>query len=311
MRRLAAGAVLLLLLTACSSVPKPATVRVRDAELARLDDGARHAFERESSAQAVNLYAQVLRRARALDDAEEVGNAAYNLAVCLVAAGRYDAAEGFLREAAIELARARANVADVLLVQARVAQLRGNAEATLRFAGEVFTHPFSNPGPGHRAEVALLRGDIACDRKQTDQARALWSEARALSRASPDATLVAGVERLGGRILLVERRYEIAAQAFDREAVARRDARQLHELARALGRAGEAWELAGKPLLAADRYFRAARSGLAQGGRDSARRWQQQAEQLAERAGDAQRARQARALGAEILPPEHAVAAER
>ena len=296
----------------CASVPKPPpTARTRDAELARLDAGARHAFEQESTAQAVNLYQQTLRRARALDDAEEIGNAAYNLAVCLTSAGRYDAAADFLQESAAELARARVNLADVLLIQARVAYLQEKPEATLRYAAEVFANPLSKPGPGHRTEVALLRGDIACDRQRSDLARALWNEAQVLLPTAPDPALRAGVERLSGRIQMSERRYEMAALAFDREAAARRDARQLHELARALGRAGEAWSLAGRGKLAADRYFRAARSGLAQGGRDAARHWQKLAAEMAERAGDAALAREARALGTEILQPEPAAGPER
>ena len=293
------------LLAGCASAPKgPAAARVRDGELVRLEDRARHVFEREAAAQAANLYAGVLRRARALDDAEEIGNAAYNLAVCLVAAGRYDEAAGFLRESAKELGRARVNLADVLVVQARVAQMRGEAEEALRFAGEVFANQGSDPGPAHRAEVALLRGEVACARGRTDQARVLWGEARALLRANPEQSLVAGVERLGGVILGLEGRPERGAQALDGGGGAGGAGGRLLKRGGGWGGAGDAWRLAGKERLAADRLFRAARSGLAQGVREPATRWQRQAVELAERAGDEVLAREARRLGAEILAPE-------
>jgi hypothetical protein len=57
-------------------------------------------------------------------------------------------------------------------------------------------------------------------------------------------------------------------------------------MARALGRAGEAYRVAGRPGPAADRLFRAARSGWAQGERGIAMEQLRSAVNLAEKADD-------------------------
>jgi len=238
---------------------------VWDAELARLNNSARAAYNREALETAATLYEQALTRARALDTALAIGNAAYNLAICRLAQGENEKASHLLREAEIELIRAQAGLADVLLVKAKLAQLQGRHDDARRLIQRLLSDPASAPAASHRVEAALVRGQLACDDGETARARAELDEATRQGAALSEPVLQAAGENLAGRINLLEKKPAEAAGHFDRESVLYQEARQPRELAAALRRAGEAWREASQPGLAAERFFRAARCSFAQG----------------------------------------------
>lgn len=290
----------LCVLAGCASTPPPVPFPARDGELGRLTGTARAAFTEGSLPIAVRLYQQALTRARALDTATEIGNAAYNLAACRIALGEYDGARELLDEAESELGRAKANLADVLLLEAKLAHWQGRRDATLRFAGRVLADPASTPSPAHRAEVALLNGHLACDDREVARAWEALAEAAQQNKAGADPALLAGTERLRGRIFLLESNAGAAAGAFEREAAFFQKAQQPREMARALMRAGEAWRDAGQPAPGAERYFRAARSFFAQGDHATAAKSVELSLALAEAGFDAALAHRARQLQAEL-----------
>jgi tetratricopeptide (TPR) repeat protein len=252
-------ALTLLTLVSCSTSPT-STVPPKDKELSRTRNLALAAFEDGAISKAIDLYEKALKRARAMDDAMEIGNAAYNLALCHILLGQLDQASVSLAEAKAEFKRSGSNPADVLLLQATVAQRQGRLEQALSLADEVLSE---SPDEDYRFQVALLKGIIACE--QNDPARARASLVEADMYHVTNVSLLAARERLSGNIFLLEENPAEAAAAFDRAAALFQTAKHYRDMALALQRAGEAYREAGDKQNAEDRLYRATRSLAAQG----------------------------------------------
>ncbi len=252
-------ALTVLMLAGCAAVPT-STAPANDKELSRTRDLARAAFDEGATAKAIDLYAKALNRALAMDDATEIGNAAYNLALCHIILGQLDQASASLAEAKAAFTRSGNNPADALLLEATVAQRQGKLEQALSLAGQVLS---ASPDESHRFQVALLKGTIACEQDDPAGARTALVEADQHHVAS--TPLLAARERLAGNILLLERNPSEAAAAFDRAAALFQTAEHYRDMAITLRRAGEAYGEAGDMQRAEDRLSRAKRSLAAQG----------------------------------------------
>ena len=252
-------ALTLLTLVGCATSPT-STVPPKDEELSRTSNLARAAFEEGATAKAIDLYRKALNRASAMDDATEIGNAAYNLALCHIILEQLDQASASLVDAKAAFKRSRSNPADVLLLEATVAQRQGKLEEALSLADQVLS---ALPDESHRFQVALLKGTIACG--QDDPARARAALIEADLHHVTNAPLLAARERLAGNILLLESNPAEAAAAFDRAAALFQEAKHYRDMALTLRRAGEAYREAGDAQHAEDRLFRAKRSLDAQG----------------------------------------------
>ncbi len=252
-------ALTLLTLVGCATSPT-STVPPEDKELSRTSNLARAAFEDGATARAIGLYMQALNRAVAMDDATEIGNAAYNLALCHIILGQLDQASALLAEARAEVKRSGSNPADVLLLEATVAQRQGKLEQALSLVDQVLS---ASSDESHRFQAALLRGTIACAQDDLASARAALVEAD--KHRVTNAALLAARERLAGNTFLLERNPAEAAEAFDRAAALFQKAKHYRDMALTLRRAGEAYREAGDTQRAEDRLFRAKRSLAAQG----------------------------------------------
>jgi len=240
----------------CATSP---TVPPKDKELSRTSDLARAAFEDGAVARAIDLYRKALNRAHAMDDATEIGNTAYNLALCHIILGQLDQASAALADARVAFQRGGSNPADVLLLEATVAQRQGKSEQALSLADQVLS---ASSDEDDLFQVALLRGTIAC--QQDDPVRARAALAEASKHHSANAALLAARERLAGNIFLLEGNPAEAAAALDRAAALFQKARHYRDMALTLRRAGEAYREAGDTPRAEDRLFRAQRSLAAQ-----------------------------------------------
>ena len=89
---------------------------------------AHTAFQQGRIDEAATLYKLALKRAHALDQPSTIGDAAYNLAACMIQLRKYDRAKTLLTEAHHELSRVDSPLADILLLQARVTGLHGGAD---------------------------------------------------------------------------------------------------------------------------------------------------------------------------------------
>jgi tetratricopeptide (TPR) repeat protein len=243
-------------------MPGPAV----DPELGTATAAARVAYAHGQIPIAMQLYGRALDRARAMDDPGAIGNAEYNLAICLTATRNYPAARGMLDDAEHDLLRANADAAEVLLVQAKVARLEGKAQESALLATRVLSRrpPATS---AIRLQAHLLRGLLAVDGSNTVEAEKAFREAQNLAAQVKDAQSQARVSELSGRVSALKNEPLQAALAFDREASLLRDARIFVDVPAALERAGHAYENAGRQQAAADRLLRAARTLYGQGDR--------------------------------------------
>lgn len=253
-----------LMLTGCAG-PAPDPAIEIDSEFSRSMTAGRLAFDQGSIEQAARFYQQALRRARAMDSAPQIGDAAYNLAACRVRLNQLDKARNLLGEAKTEISSIHGSIADIQLVEAKVARLQGNPQEALMLADQVLSSPGLYPNDNLRLQVHLLRGQIACDKRDAELA---IQELQMAKKFAPDASepaLQAAISALAGRIHLIKNEQILAAREFDSQTTLLRQAKRFTEMAHALQNAAEAYLSVGNYSLAADRYFRASRATFAQG----------------------------------------------
>jgi len=274
-----------LILTACatSMPPKEDTI---DTEFAATMSAGRVAFDRGLIEQAATLYQQALRRARTMDNAAAIGDAAYNLAACRIRLGQLEQARSLLAEARTEILSVQGDVSDIQLVEAKVARLQGNPEEALSFTEQILSYPVTTITNDQRLQVYLLRGQIAADRGDAALALQELQMAEKFAAGVSDSARPAGLSRLAGRIHLIQKEPVMAAREFDREATLLKQAERYAQMVRALQSAAESYMRAGNYRLAADRFFRSARSAFAQGEIKQALKIGQMALSAADTAGD-------------------------
>lgn len=262
---------LVLLTVGCSNAPLP-TGPPRDVVLTSAMTSGRLAFERGLNTEAVVLYGQALDRAREMDDAGAIADASYNLAAARVQVGDHAGAAAALLESEAEARRAGGNLADVLLLRAKVARLNRMPSEAVALADRVLNDRASRPTAAHRVQAHVLKGEAAVEERNWPLARQQARLAQnALGRvgATVSPALLAGVVGLRGEI--VRGRGDLAASAplFDRRAELLRQARLYRDMADAIEASAQAWMALGKPAEAGPRFYRAARAASAQG--DAAR----------------------------------------
>src|SRR5262245_54062279 len=133
------------------------------------------------------------------------------------------------------------------------------------------------------AKAQFLRGLIAAE--QGDENR-LHEAIAAIAKAN-DPALRADHAELCGYLVMAERHWEAAVQAFDATAELRRESLDYVSMLQALARAGEASEQRGHPRAAAIYYLRAGRSASQLGRQREAVDWFMRAQLLAREVGDA------------------------
>jgi hypothetical protein len=259
---LLAGGFWLLTATGCFGPKPPASKPAGDIELSQELSSARAAFSRGAWAQAATLYGLALKRAEAMDDPNAIADIAYNYAAALTQGGRYADARQALLESKTEAARAKSPSLDILTLEARVARLQADLDAASSLADAVLTEKSATPE--QRLQAYLVKGQIAAAHKEAAAAAESLRQARSNIGAGTSPAFAAGIEELAGEVALLEQKPAAAAERFDRQAEFLRRARLYGDMYRALGRAGAAYADAGNTQLAADRYYRAARSALAQ-----------------------------------------------
>ncbi len=252
----------LLILPGCSS---PKVSREYDPELSRTASAGRSAFEHGSTEVAARLFIRALARARIMDNSREIANNAYNLAVCEVTLGQYDEARTYLQEAETELTRRGRSLTDVLLMQARVALYQHKGEEARTLTDQVLAQPGVEKNEDYRVQVQLIRARVACDSGDEARANTDLASAVTLLKKVSDPMPHAEASELTARIHLMANEPAKAAPFFDQQAEFLRKGGRYREMALALSRAGDSYYKSGNVKLAADRFYRAARSLFAQG----------------------------------------------
>lgn len=102
-----------------------------DSTLARFSEAGREAYALGDVDAAVTQYRDAIARAWMMDDPYESGTNAYNLAACLMSVGENARAKDWLVDARVELKRAGSSVANVWLLEAKIAQDEGRLTDSL------------------------------------------------------------------------------------------------------------------------------------------------------------------------------------
>jgi tetratricopeptide (TPR) repeat protein len=284
-------AVLILLvpmLVACGSGKPVEQPPQGDTRLERTSRVARIAFQHGRYAQAASLYRQAADLAYERDDIDAAVDAQYNAVVCLVRLDRIDEADGLLQRTKGELVRAgRTEPVEVRLLEATVLYRRSHYQQAWSLSEKIITDV---PDSQAARRAQFLRGLIAAD--QGDQAR--LRAAIAELGAADDDRLEADRLELTGHLALLEQRYDASVADFAESARLRSASSDYRSTVRALAKAGEAAEAAGRLSQGSVHYLRAGRSALHQGAGERAHDLLTRARTLAERAGDSDTAREAR-----------------
>ena len=250
---------LALLLSACSS---SGPVRPVDPELYRTAKSARTAFDLGEYEQAARLYRRSLNRARAMDDAVEIGNNAYNLAACSMELSEYAQAWELLEESRAAFHRTGEVPEGLSILEIKSALAGGNLENAEELMESISgVDSFS---PEIRIQYKLLKADLALRLDESDKARLELSGLRDELREVGSDALNAEADRLEGKLLLRGGEFMAAGVLFDHRSDLLRKTAHYRPMAIALGRAGEAYWDGRAYCKSLDRFFRSARSLYAQ-----------------------------------------------
>ena len=289
-----AWAALLAGLTGCAMHRSAAT---GDSELRAATTAAQLAYAQDRIELAAQLYARALTRARAMDDAAAIADAAYNLGACLTELGQYSRALVQLDEAEGEARRAGRPIVDILLVKATVLRLQKKPAAAMSLAEQILNH---DPPPSNieRAQAYLVKAEASCDAGDSADAENALRRLKSVTISSPVLRA-----RLIGAIAAtwwLEKDWKAAADEFDRAADAARVAHRYSLMSSDLADAGRSYEAAKNEGLAADRYYRAARAAYGLGDPTGALKLLSASQAAAKTAGASALAARADALSAEI-----------
>ena len=283
---------MMLLMLAAGSIGcapgKPADeIPAADDRLERTNRVAHIAFQYGRYAQAASLYRKVAELAYERDDVNRAVDAQYNAAVCLVRLDRVDDADALLQRTKAEIHRAgQAEPVELRLLEATILYRQRRYQEAWALTGQIISTVPDSPA-ARRSQ--FLRGLIAADQDDQARLRAVIAELG----ASSDDRLQADQLELTGHLALLEGRYDASIADFAESARLRSSGSDYRGTVRALARAGEASEAAGRLSQASVHYLRAGRSALHQGARERAHDLLIRARTLANQAGDTETVREA------------------
>ena len=280
----------ILAVSGCGSAPPRQEGPATDETLERFNRAGRLAFDKGRLQQAADFYRKALDQAYVRDDIEAILDAQYNLAFCLMYLRSHEEALTVVQNAKTEMALAGGgNSVDFLLLEATILYSSGNSDEAWKITDQILSIPTADSSVIH-SKTQFLRGLIASKKADTGQLRT----AIAALGQPEDPRLRADRQELIGHLAMAEHSWDVAIEAFDRAAKLRREALDYRAMVRVLALAGQASEAAGHAKAASIRYLRAGRSAVLQRLFDDAQTWLNQAVQIADTAGEAQIAREAR-----------------
>jgi hypothetical protein len=248
----------------------------RDVKLEQANSAGTQALSMELPSVAVRQYKLALKRAYERDDAEAIGDTAYNLALAQMQTGDSKAALATVRETRAELERRHAPApSELILVQAAATYRLGDAVGADQAAQEVLDRPVGNPEAAARAWY--IKGIVAAERGE----RAVLAQAIAALPAAKLSASDGDRDELLGRQAVLDGHLVEAQATFERSAGTRQQLLDYRGMARALALAGDAALKAGRSSEAAVLFLRAGRSDLLQGDEPAALALLQKAESAA------------------------------
>lgn len=283
-------AIAILVFSGCGSSAPVQKEPAIDEDLERFNRAAHQAFDKGRLQQAAQFYRKALDRAYIRDDLRAVLDAQYNMAICLMNLQSYAEAFEVIQQAKMEMAMAgHSRAVDFLLLEATVLHHREDSDAAWKITDQILA---ATPQASLiiQSKTHFLRGLIASKQGDTEKLREAI-----VSLGHPKLQrLRADHYELLGHLAMSEQHWEKAINAFEEATGLRREALDYRGMVKALALAGKASEKAGHANAASVRYLRAGRSAALQGQFDQALKWLNQAEQIANSAGEEQIVQKAR-----------------
>lgn len=270
-----------------------------DSKIESSAEKANTAYSEGNLDKAETYYRATLKRAFAIDDPLESGNASYNLAAVLTSKLRYAEAKSWLLACRVDLrragmdesgswileakiARTEERFADVDIALAEVDRLRclylethsckGAGKKEKDCCDKTFCEKLPWIGPRKTCEkelnqydsfvevqTRLVRAAAALDQGDIPTAKCQLEEARARVDQTCCGEVMAEVEHVAGRIAMAEGDFHAAGMSFDSEIEILRQVKNYREIPGALELAAKAYESAGELAAAAERLVRLAR----------------------------------------------------
>ena len=246
--------------TGCSTTK---VVKPVDPDIGVMASAAMKAFARGQVEQAARQYVRALERARAADSPADICDQAYNLAACLLILGQPNDAQPLLREARAAAGQMGRKDTDIRLLEAKAARMSGHGAEAAQLAESLLASGIAL-APAEHLQALLIKAEIQCDAGH-QPAAAEQDEIRRQALDSDDPAIHAEMAQLEGQCQLLDKEYTHAGAAFDSAAANLQKGGRFREMAQALARAGAAYMCSSQMPEAADRYYRAARSLMAQG----------------------------------------------
>ncbi len=253
-----------MLLSACagSTAVEPAQSALDRQWLVNMQAG-RDAYDEGQYLLSSRLFAQALERGRLMDRAQDIADAAFNLAAAQMQLGDFAAADRSLQQARRESLPQQGPLSEILLLEARNARLMGDRGRARTVVDQLLNRLAGDEGR-LLVQARLLSGLLACEAGEVARAQGEHDQASAALGDRPHAAIAAARAELQGCINLRQGRQLDAAAAFDREGDYLKQAGHYRQMVDALFRAGMAYAAADADRLAADRLYRAARSAFSQ-----------------------------------------------
>jgi len=230
-------------------------------------------------------YSGELEKARIADNSEEIVRNACGLVMCLLAEKNIEEPKSLLDDATGEAGSSGENAARVSLLKAELLRVAGQPITAAETAESAAKSLDKSAGNDLRAYSCLVTAAAYCEAGKASEAETQLKKAeKSLKKASP--ALRAMAANLTGHALLLKGQTAPAAQEFDKEGALLKEAELHFGMAKSLEQAGQAHKQAGKPAIAADRYFRAGRSYFSAGNVSRATEALSHAMEAAKEAGD-------------------------
>jgi tetratricopeptide (TPR) repeat protein len=290
-----AAIVAALFVLGCKAGPKVEVDNKIENNAEKADD----AFNEGNLDTAEKYYRATLKRAFAIDDPLESGNASYNLAAVLVSKKNYTLAKSWLTASRVDLRRAGMDESNSWILEAKIARTEerfADVDAALAEVDRIrclYIETHSCKGAGKKdkdpcdgtfceklpfigarkkcerelnqydsfieVQTRLVRAAAALDQGDIATAKCQLDEARARTPQTCCGDVMSEVEHVAGRIAMAEGDFRAAGMAFDSEAEILRQMKNYREIPGALDLAAKAYEAGGELEEAAERLVRLAR----------------------------------------------------
>lgn len=240
------------------STPAP---RVADPQIANQLKSAHQAYKSGAVAQAEKSFEQALKLAHLQDSNPEIARAAYNLAVCLADQQKWEQASQKLLEA--RTASTAPHPIEFTILDIKISRGAGDLTKAVQTTKDLLkTLPGSS---AFYPMVSLLLADLLCELKEFDASREILKKITLKTVKALNPSCQADFWRVKALTAEHAGNLKNAGKHFDQAAIAYSQAGMYLEMANCLENAGKACLQDGADSIAANRFYRAARSFRHQG----------------------------------------------